>query len=79
WGSPEIVGNLGEGSLSIKLNDCFECSAKVTYRKGCNFMRGYFAGSMEASMGGNVEAKEVRCGLKGAPSCEFSVTTTAKR
>ena len=78
WGSLDVVGNLGDGSLSIKLSDCFECSAKVTYRKGCNFMRGYFAGSMEASMGGNVEAKEVRCSMKGNSSCEFNVTTTAE-
>jgi predicted hydrocarbon binding protein len=78
WGSPEIEGSLGAGNLRVKLNDCFECSAPVTYRKGCNFMRGYFAGSMEASMGGNADAKEVKCTLKGAPSCEFMVTINAK-
>ncbi len=78
WGSPEIEGSLGGGNLIVKLNGCFECSAKVTYRKGCNFMRGYFAGSMEAATGGTVDSKEVRCTLKGAPSCEFLVTTNAK-
>ena len=79
WGSPEIEGSLGAENLIVKLNDCFECSAKVTYRKGCNFMRGYFAGSMEAATGGTVESKEVKCMLKGAPSCEFLVTANAKR
>ncbi|HEV2138476.1 MAG TPA: 4-vinyl reductase [Nitrososphaerales archaeon] len=51
----------------------------MTYRKGCNFMRGYFAGSMEASMGGSVDAKEIKCTLRGASSCEFVVTANASR
>ena len=74
WGSPEIEGSPSEGIFAVKLHDCFECSAPVTHRKGCNFMRGYFAGGMETSMGGNADAKEVKCALKGAPSCEFVVT-----
>lgn len=79
WGSPEVKGSPSEGSFLIRLNDCFECSAEVTYRKGCNFMRGYFAGSMEATMGGYVDSKEVKCTMKGAPSCEFSVTANPKQ
>jgi predicted hydrocarbon binding protein len=78
WGSPEIVGGTAEERFVVKLKDCFECSARTGSRKGCNFMRGYFAGAAETSLGRNAEVQEVRCFLKGAPLCEFVVTTSAK-
>jgi len=77
WGSPEIENGPAEGTSIVKLKDCFECSAQVPSRKGCNFMRGYFAGAAETTLGGSAEVKEVKCILKGAPSCDFVVTIRA--
>jgi predicted hydrocarbon binding protein len=75
WGATELENGPNEDSYLVKVQDCFECSARASSRKGCDFMRGYFVGAAEASFGGKREAKEVRCALKGAPACEFLVTT----
>jgi predicted hydrocarbon binding protein len=74
WGETE--GKLGpkKGELVVAVADCFECSMKGSPRKGCNFMRGYFAGAAKAIFGHNYESTETKCCLKGAKTCEFLLT-----
>ncbi|HXY56068.1 MAG TPA: V4R domain-containing protein [Nitrososphaerales archaeon] len=71
WG--EVVGKKGPGkdSVVVVIKDCFECSADRGTRKACNFMRGYLAGSAQATYGMEFDSKETRCMLKGAEACEF--------
>ena len=74
WG--EIVGKEGseKGSFIVDVKDCFECSEDRASRKGCNFMRGYLAGSAEAAYGKEFDSKETKCVLKGAQVCQFMLT-----
>jgi predicted hydrocarbon binding protein len=77
YGSLSMEKGPTQGSFTLKLEDCFECSARASSRKGCDFMRGYFVGAIETSFEGKMEGKEVKCALKGASSCEFLVTPRA--
>jgi|SRR5579863_4262026 len=74
WGRvTPAEGELKAGS-NIQLEDCFECTGDMMYRKGCNFMRGYFTGSIEETYDMEVDVKETQCVSKGAKACEFTVT-----
>lgn len=73
WGSVEAEEKEHDSYL-IKLMDCVECRSKETSRPGCNFMRGYFASSTQQVFGTEMDAREVKCRLRGAPLCEFVVS-----
>ena len=74
WGVIEAKDGPEDGGFTIRVVDCFECSVEAPSRKGCNFMRGYLAGSSKATFGKDYQSKETRCVLKGADACEFQLT-----
>jgi len=74
WGVIEAKEGPGKGAFTVKVLDCFECSPDGPSRRGCNFMRGFLAGSGKATFGRDYESKETKCALKGAAACEFQLT-----
>jgi predicted hydrocarbon binding protein len=71
WG--EVSGEVGpgRGEFTMESVDCFECSGEGAPRKGCNFMRGYFAGAAKEIYGADYECVETACVLKGKDHCKF--------
>jgi predicted hydrocarbon binding protein len=74
WGQIEARAGPGKEGFTVRVVDCFECSADGSSRRGCNFMRGYLAGGAKATFGREYESKETKCRLKGAEACEFVLT-----
>jgi len=74
WGEIEAKEGPKKGGFTVRIDDCFECSADGSSRRGCNFMRGYLAGGARATFGKDYESKETKCRLRGADSCEFQLT-----
>jgi len=74
WGILEAKTGPEKDGFTVKVVDCFECSADDSARKGCNFMRGYLAGGARANFGKDYGSKETKCRLKGAEACEFQLT-----
>jgi len=73
WGILAAKEGPGEDGFTVKVVDCFECSAHGSSRTGCNFVRGYLAGGAKATFGKDYESKETKCRLKGAEACEFQL------
>jgi len=74
WGEIGAKEGPNKGSCTVRVDDCFECSADGSSRRGCNFMRGYLAGGARATFGKDYESKETKCRLRGADACEFRLT-----
>jgi predicted hydrocarbon binding protein len=74
WGEIEAERGPGKDSFTVRVDDCFECSAHASSRRGCNFMRGYLAGGAKATFGKDYESRETKCCLSGADACEFVLT-----
>ena len=74
WGEIEAKEGPKKGSFTVRVDDCFECTADGSSRRGCNFMRGYLAGGAKATFGRDYESKETRCRLRGADACVFQLT-----
>lgn len=74
WG--RIVPSKGGfRSLStVQIEDCFECTGEINSRKGCNFMRGYFTGTVMETYGVKASVKETKCMMKGSKCCEFVIS-----
>jgi predicted hydrocarbon binding protein len=73
WGQPELERSEKDTFL-VKVNGCVDCRNGTKSRAGCNFIRGYFAGSIGAVFGPEMNVKETKCTLKGASFCEFLLT-----
>jgi len=74
WGILEAEGGPGRDEFTVRVVDCFECSANGSSRKGCNFMRGYLAGGAKSTFGREFDSKEAKCRLRGADACEFQLS-----
>jgi len=74
WGEIEAKEGPKKGSFTVRVDDCFECTADGSSRRGCNFMRGYLAGGAKATFGTDYESKETKCRLRGADACVFQLT-----
>ena len=74
WGETELEDGKGDVYSIWRMKGCFECSSGPSPRKGCNFMRGYFAGVDSVVSGREVDCTETRCVLKGGEWCEFVST-----
>ena len=74
WGEVDGKAGPAKGEMTVIVSDCFECSMENSPRKGCNFMRGYFAGASNAIFGHEYGSKETKCVLRGAKTCEFLLT-----
>jgi predicted hydrocarbon binding protein len=59
--------------LRITVADCFSCAISDG-KKGCAFMRGWFAGFSAEALGREVHIEETRCRLRGDDVCEFVAT-----
>ena len=75
WGVNESTTNAGTSELRVTVADCFECSGKGEMRKGCDFLRGFYEGSVEAARGARPKVEEVECRLRGGKHCVFRVSS----
>ncbi len=73
WGVVESSTTPGSKDFTIKVDDCFECSGKGSPRKGCDFLRGYYEGSVETARGFKPKVEETECRLRGDKGCAFRV------
>lgn len=74
WGLIESTSRPDSNDFFITVTDCFECSAAGTVRKGCDFMRGFYEGSVEVTRGTKPRVEEVECTLRGGKNCVFRIT-----
>jgi len=59
--------------FKVTVADCFECSGEGEVRKGCDFVRGFYEGSVEVTRGHEPKVEEVACRLRGDDACVFAV------
>jgi predicted hydrocarbon binding protein len=71
WGDITMKQGSRSGELVVTVKDCFESAGKVRFRKGCNFLRGYFEESAKITLGKEMTSVETACVIKGAVACEF--------
>lgn len=73
WGRAEIRIDSSGAAFSVRLDDCFECSARRTVRQNCSFVRGHLAGTLSTVFETQLESSETRCRFRGDPFCEFAL------
>ena len=73
WGVVESTTNPELRDFRIAVDGCFECSGEGKVRKGCDFLRGFYEGSVEVTRGSKPKVEEVACRLRGDKNCVFRV------
>ena len=73
WGVVETSTARGTTDFTIRVDDCFECSGRDSPRKGCDFLRGYYEGSVETTRGAKPRVEETECRLRGDKGCTFRI------
>ena len=73
WGQANWIDGPASKHPTLRLEDCFECSAENSVKKSCNFMRGYLDGWGKVFLEGVVKSKETRCRFRGDDYCEFEM------
>ena len=76
-GDASLTGLDPSGVLTVRIDDCFECSSRQKARHECSFIRGLLSGSSKALLGIEVHYTETKCRLKGDGCCEFSMSLNA--
>ncbi len=70
WGVAKFGGDDGT-SLTVTIDDCFECSAEKGVKRSCSFMRGFLVGFLSPFSEGVLECQEKSCRLDSGSRCEF--------
>ncbi len=78
WGVFEPTAGKGSHEGTVKMSHCFECEHGSTVRKHCDFMRGYFEGSANFTLGVSMQVEELECALRGDKACIYRVTHRKK-
>ena len=73
WGVVESSAKPGQTDYKVTVADCFECSGEGGVRKGCDFVRGFYEGSVEVTRGREPKVEEVACRLRGDDACVFTI------
>ena len=73
WGDTSLEFS-EDGSVVVRMGDCFECSTRKRVRHGCYFIKGLLAGVAKTILGPDVKCEETRCTLRGDDHCEFTVS-----
>lgn len=68
-----------DGSLVVRMGECFECSTRKRVRHGCYFIKGMLTGVAKTVLGPDVKCEETRCTLRGDNNCEFTVSVDPLR
>lgn len=72
WGIPHLSAlTLDPISTTIMMEDCFECSNRVSSAPAANFIRGHLAGLGKSFFEKEVDCVETKCMAKGDQMCEF--------
>lgn len=74
WGTLEFEPGLTVAEGAIRVSNCMECADASKVRTGCNFLRGYLEGGVEAATGVPFKSEEVECTLRGDKECVFHLT-----
>jgi len=74
YGSSSVSTSQSKDSLTLTVEECFECTKGSTNGRTCAFMRGVAVGSFSALFRQEMTAKEVKCRLKGGKACVFVLT-----
>ena len=70
WGSFKLDQVKDEATVTAA--DCFECAKGSKVRRKCDFVRGYLEGTASGA-GGEYQAEEVECRLRGGKACVFHI------
>jgi predicted hydrocarbon binding protein len=80
WGVPELI-ELSFAPLKavIRMDDCFECTARNSMVPASNFIRGHLAGLGKAFFDKEVECTETKCVARGDSYCQFEAVENFHR
>jgi predicted hydrocarbon binding protein len=72
WGIPELIELSFEPlTVTLRIDDCFECKPRNSIVPASNFIRGHLAGLGKAFFDKEIECVETKCVAKGDSYCEF--------
>lgn len=71
WGMASLSVRNRRRIVSVRVENCFECSRGRGRRDGCNFLRGHLVGIVSSFFGGKFHGEERKCRFRGDPFCEF--------
>jgi predicted hydrocarbon binding protein len=74
WGNAEMKEEGYGAEFTVRIADCFECSAGRRARQYCSFQRGHLAGLISSIYDTPLECSETRCRFRRDPFCEFKLT-----
>jgi predicted hydrocarbon binding protein len=75
WGNATAPNRTDPRRVTIRMDDCFECSSLHKENRSCAFVRGFMVGSARALLGREVSCEEPLCRFKGDDYCEFVLDT----
>lgn len=77
WGDIEVELDLGKGTGTIIVHNCFEAREYgLTRQPACHFIKGYLEGFLTQTYNKPLKVVEVRCRAKGDPYCQFQIEET---
>jgi predicted hydrocarbon binding protein len=74
WGATVSDTRPGSRTITITVEDCFECRGGSKGRQKCDFLRGYFEGTARVTREARLACEEIECRLTGGKSCVFRIS-----
>lgn len=71
WGNADFRDEGYGAEFTVRVGNCFECSAGRTARQYCSFQRGHLVGLISTIYDTPLECNETRCRFRMDPFCEF--------